>query len=142
MRADRVDPPPAADLTPEQRAAFAMVELVNAERARHGLPAMAWDDRAGAAAHAHAADMAANRVMQHAGTDGSDAGDRLHRFGFDWVKWAENIGAGFHDADSLFAAWMDSSGHRQNILGDFRVIGVGAVAASDGAPYWSLVVAS
>jgi uncharacterized protein YkwD len=138
----RIDPPDDAGLTPEQRAAFAMVELVNAERSRRGLRVLTWDDRVGAAAAAHAADMAAHRRMGHEGSDGSDAGDRLRRAGFDWTTWGENVGAGFTTAPPLFDAWMGSPGHRAHLLGDFRYVGVGAVAAVDGTPYWALVVAS
>ena len=141
-RATRVDPPPVADLTPEQRAAFEMVELVNAERSRRGLPIFRWHDQVGAAAQAHAADMAANGRIQHAGTDGSNAGDRLRRAGFGWSAWGENVAAGFTTAAPLLEGWMNSPSHRPHLLGNLTYVGVGAVASSDGTPYWALVVAS
>lgn len=141
-RAERLNAPTGAELTPEQRAVTEMIRLVNAERTRRGLPAFVAHDQVATAARAHAADMAAMKSMQHDGSDGSDGGDRLTRAGFDWWTWAENIGAGFYDPSVLFEAWMNSPGHRANILSDLRYIGVGAVASSDGVPYWALVLAS
>lgn len=141
-RAERVNPSAVPELTPEQRAAYVIVELVNAERSRLGLPIFHWHDQVAAAAQAHSADMAANRRMQHAGSDGSNAGHRLHKAGFDYFTWGENIGAGFTTGEPLFDAWMNSPGHHRQMVGDFAFIGVGAVASSDGTPYWTLVVAS
>ena len=141
-RAQRATPAPDAALTPEQRAVVEMATLVNVERGERGLPLLRLDERASAAARAHAADMATMRLMQHVGSDGSDGGDRLARAGFAWSAWGENIAAGFVDPRTLLAAWMNSEGHRANLLGDFTDVGVGVVATADGVPYWSLLVAS
>lgn len=140
-RAQRLDPTYEPELTPEERVVHEMVTLVNVERARRGLAAYRLDDLIGAAARAHAADMAANRRMQHAGSDGSDGGTRLDRAGYVWAAWGENIGAGFGDPRSLLDSWMRSSVHRANVLGDYTDVGVGAVASADGVPYWTLLVA-
>lgn len=140
-RARRIRPS-QPDLTAEDQAIVDMVTLINIERGSRGLPFLHVDDRVNEAAHAHAADMAAMGEMQHTGSDGSDGGTRLTRAGFEWSTWAENIGAGFFDARTLFDTWMSSDGHRSNILGDFSAVGVGVVATSEGLPYWSLLVAS
>lgn len=129
---------PRADL----RVALLMVDLINVERARRGLTRLTWNDRVDAAARAHSDDMAAHRTMQHAGTDGSDAGDRLTREGFVWRTWAENIAAGQQTDEAVLADWMASTGHRANLLGNFNLIGVGATATPDGVPYWTIVLAS
>ena len=129
------------DLTPEDRAIVEMVTLINIERGTRGLPFVHVDDRVVAAAHTHAADMAAMRQMQHLGSDGSDGGTRLTRAGYEWSLWAENIGAGFYDPKTLFDTWMNSAGHRSNMLGDFAAVGVGVVATPEGVPYWSLLLA-
>jgi len=138
----RLSPPDNQRLTPEQRAAYDMVAIVNLERAERGLPAYVWHDQVGDAAYEHSADMAIHRSLQHAGRDGSNAGLRLTRAGFVWTTWGENIGAGFSEPQPLFTAWFNSPSHRPQLLGDYRYIGVGAVASSDGTPYWTLVVAS
>ena len=139
--ARRVDPPDAAS-SPPQSSATQMVDLVNGERARHGLSPLRWHDRVGVAASVHAADMAAQRRMQHAGSDGSDGGDRLTRAGFAWGAWGETIGAGFVDPGTLFEAWLASPSHRRQLLGDFDYVGVAGARSSDDVPYWALVVAS
>lgn len=141
-RAQRLAPTADTDLSPEQRAIAEMVALINIERTSHGLASLRLDDRASAAAHAHAADMASMGRMQHTSSDGSDGGDRLSRAGFVWTSWGENIGAGFHDPTALFTAWMNSTNHRLNLLGNFTEVGVGVVTGSDGVPYWSLLVAT
>jgi uncharacterized protein YkwD len=119
-----------------------VVDLVNAERRRNGLAPTAWHPQVAAAALAHSSDMAARGVMSHTGSDGSNTGDRLRRAGFEWTAWGENVAAGFTDAAAVFNAWMGSSGHRRQILGNFTYVGVAAVAATDGTPYWTLDFAS
>lgn len=140
-RAQRLNPTFEEELTPEERATVEMVTMINVERGSRGLPFLRLDDRMTRAALAHAADMAANRRMQHLGTDGSDGGMRLTEEGYVWSSWGENIGAGFVDPRTLFTSWMNSDTHRFNLLGDFTDIGVGAVATPDGVPYWALLVA-
>lgn len=131
-------PPPAAT---EDALGLELVDRLNAERARRGLPALEWQPQVAAAALAHSTDMAAHRRMSHTGTDGSNAGDRLVRAGFTWGAWAENIGAGYATPAAMFDGWMNSSGHRANMLGQHRYVGVAAVDGG-GALYWTLVVAS
>ena len=134
-RAVRVDPPRAGpnigDLTQ-------VLGMVNTARAGAGLAPVAWDPRVAAAAQAHSADMAARNLMTHTGSDGSNAGDRLLRAGFDWRAWGENVAAGMTSVQSAFDAWMGSSGHRAQILGGFTVIGLGASLGSSGNIYWTL----
>jgi uncharacterized protein YkwD len=76
--------------------------------------------------------------MTHTGSDGSDAGDRLLRAGFDWHAWGENVAAGQTTVKQAFDAWMGSDGHRAQILGNFTVIGLGAAQGSSGNIYWTL----
>jgi uncharacterized protein YkwD len=140
-RAERLNLSYGPELTPEQRTVVELVGLVNIERGIRGLPSLRLDDRASAAARAHAAEMASLRRLQHVGLDGSDGGVRLGRAGFVWSAWGENIGAGFGDPGTLVGAWMDSTNHRANLVGEFTDIGVGVVATADGVPYWSLLVA-
>jgi uncharacterized protein YkwD len=134
-RAVRVDPPRAGPSTGDLTL---IVGMVNAARAGSGLAPVAWDTRVATAAQAHSADMAAMNLMTHAGSDGSDAGDRLLRAGFDWHAWGENVAAGMASVQSAFDAWMGSPGHRAQILGGFIVIGLGAAQGSNGTIYWTL----
>ena len=139
--ARRVASPPAAVVVPELDQTIQVVELINIERARTGLPALVWHDQVAAAASTHSADMAATDAIGHTGSDGSDAGDRLTAEGFRWSAWGENVAAGFTTAEPLFDAWMASSGHRRQMLGEYTYIGIGVADAADGTAYWTLVVA-
>jgi len=139
VRVDPPDPPPAPSGAVDVRP---MVDLVNAERTRAGLAAVVWDERAAAAALGHSTDMATMRRMTHTGSDGSDAGERLRRAGFEWRSWGENVAAGFTSNASVFTAWMNSPDHRRQILGGFAVIGIATVAASDGTIYWTMDLAT
>ncbi len=141
-RAERVDPPAAPVVSADQFGVQTVVQLVNAERQRNGLAPTTWHAQVAAAALAHSTDMAARGVMSHTGSDGSNAGDRLRRAGFEWTAWGENVAAGFTDGAAVFNAWMASPGHRRQILGNFTYLGVAAVASADGTPYWTLDFAS
>jgi uncharacterized protein YkwD len=126
----------------ETRDMLATVDLVNAERAALGLAPLAWNDKVAAAAAAHSADMARINVMQHAGSDGSNAGNRLDRAGFRWSSWGETIGAGFNSPGPLVAAWMASPGHREQLTGNYTWVGISMVRSANGVAYWTLVVAT
>lgn len=126
----------------EARDMLATVDLVNAERAALGLAPLVWHDTVAAAAAAHSADMANINVMQHAGSDGSNTGNRLDRVGFRWSSWGETIGAGFNSPGPLVAAWMASPGHRAQLTGDYQYVGIAMVRSAGGTAYWTLVVAS
>jgi uncharacterized protein YkwD len=140
--AQRLVAPTASGPTPEHRAARDMVTIVNLERARRGLSPYQWHDQVAAAAIAHSSEMAANRVMRHQGNNGSNAGARLLRAGFNSSAWGENIGAGFSEPQPLFTAWLASAPHRPQLTGVYRYIGVAVAVAADGTPYWTMVVAS
>jgi uncharacterized protein YkwD len=120
----------------------ATTELVNAERTKRGLKAMTWSDPVGQAAYNHSSDMARMGRMQHAGSDGSDAGDRLRAAGFSWSTWGETVGAGQPTPADIVQAWMDSPPHKEILLGSFKYVGVAKVVGSNGVPYWTLVTAS
>ena len=120
-----------------------VVDLTNAERARAGLPALGIDPRLMDAAQGHSADQAGRDTMTHTGSDGSSAGTRISRQGFTWRSWAENVAMGYPDAPSVMDGWMDSSGHRANVLSaSVTHIGVGLAHAADGTPYWTQVFAA
>lgn len=139
--AERLDPPEATD--PLATASRQVVDLVNAERAQRGLAPLRFDSRLATAAERHAQDQAARRQMSHQGSDGSDAGVRIRRAGYVWSAWAENIAYGHVSPGSVVNAWMNSSGHRLNILSTTLTdTGVGVAVGPDGRYYWTQVFAS
>ncbi len=97
-----------------------------------------WNDQMAMAAAEHSADMAQAGVLNHTGTDGSDAGDRLKRNGYNWRSYGENIASGFTSMDAVLQAWIDSPGHCRNLMGaNFQEIGMDRQGN-----YWTQVLAS
>ncbi|MEU4397340.1 CAP domain-containing protein [Micromonospora orduensis] len=118
-----------------------VVNLVNAERAKAGCKALSIDDKLMTAAQKHSQDQADHQNMSHTGSDGSNAGVRLDRVGYAWRTYGENVAWNQKTPASVMDAWMNSSGHRANILNcAFTEIGVG-IASSNG-PYWTQVFAA
>ncbi len=114
-----------------------MLELVNAERAKSGAQALAFDLNLNTAAEQHSAWMIATDTFSHTGAGGSSPTDRMKASGYvfkgSWAS-AENIAwastrapAGLQDeVQLLHANLMNSPGHRTNILdGTYREIGIG-----------------
>ena len=103
-----------------------VVLLVNQERATRQISPLVLDDRLLAAAQGHALDMATNNFMSHTGSDGSSARERIVSAGYPGPSWGENVAGGFSTPTAVVNAWMNSSGHRANILNSgFEHIGVG-----------------
>ncbi|MGC4787834.1 CAP domain-containing protein [Micromonospora sp. DT178] len=118
-----------------------VVDLVNAERAKAGCGAVGVDDKLTTAAQRHSQDQADHRNMSHTGSDGSNVGTRLDRVGYSWRTYGENVAWNQKTPAAVMDAWMNSPGHRANILNcAFTEIGVG-VANSNG-PYWTQVFAA
>jgi uncharacterized protein YkwD len=114
-----------------------IVQLTNAERQKNNLAILQLATPLINAAQAHAEDMAAKNYFGHTSLDGSTVGDRLRRNGYTSAG-GENIAAGYDNPDSVFQGWMASPGHRSNILGNWREIGVGFAnqASSSYGTYW------
>jgi uncharacterized protein YkwD len=120
----------AATLTPHATAATVqedVIALTNAERAKVGCPALRQNAALSTAAQRHSADMATHNFVGHTGSDGSSMVTRIERAGYTrWTRAAENVAAGNQTAADVVRGWMNSSGHRANILNcALRDIGVG-----------------
>ncbi|MEU9477436.1 CAP domain-containing protein [Streptomyces sp. NPDC048191] len=112
-----------------------VVQLVNAERAKVGCHPLTVNSELTKAAQAHSADMAAHRNMSHTGSDGSSPGDRITRAGYSWSSYGENIAYGYATPEQVMTGWMNSPGHRANILNcSFKEIGV---ALAQPGSYWT-----
>lgn len=113
--------PPGADLLVAR-----VIELTNQQRLANGCQALTMNDKLNLAAYRHSEDMALRDFFSHTGSNGSDPGDRISAVGYNYWGWAENIAAGQSTAEAVMNAWMNSPGHRANILDcDMREIGVG-----------------
>jgi uncharacterized protein YkwD len=125
--------------------AAATLCLLNGERADRGLAPLALNPQLSAGAGAYAQDLVAGSYFSHTGRDGSDLRTRVARTGYlrHDRAWAlgENLAWGtgsLATPGSIMVAWMNSPGHRDNILNpEFREIGIGIVtgnpARADGA---------
>ncbi len=91
-------------------------KMINAHRARQGLPPLAIDERLNAAAKAHSVDMSRRGSVTHSGADGSLPMDRARRAGYSPKIASENIAAGYNNTADVMKDWMGSSAHDANIL--------------------------
>tara|TARA_R110001606_G_scaffold364157_1_gene518490 strand:+ start:41 stop:511 length:471 start_codon:yes stop_codon:yes gene_type:complete len=99
---------------------------LNAQRAANGRAALNADSRLAAAAQAHAADMAATGFFSHRGSNGSTMGQRITAQGYGKCVMAENIASGQQSEAEVLTTWMNSPGHRANILDPkMRAYGLG-----------------
>ncbi|AZM87353.1 CAP domain-containing protein [Streptomyces sp. W1SF4] len=125
--------PQAAGALPEAQAK--VLELVNQARAAAGCPALTVNEKLTKAAQDHSADMAAHRNMSHTGSDGSDAGQRITRAGYQWRTYGENVAYGYSSPEQVMEGWMNSPGHRRNILDcSYKEIGIGLAQPGQ---YWT-----
>lgn len=109
--------------------------LVNSERAKAGCAPVTVDAKLTKAAQNHSQDMADHQNMSHTGSDGSSMTDRLARVGYQYRSAAENVAAGYGTADSVMDGWMNSPGHKANILNcGFKEIGIGLAGPGN---YWT-----
>jgi uncharacterized protein YkwD len=104
-------------------------DMTNAFRLKNGLAVLVWDDLLAKAARGHSGDMARRGYFDHDSPDGKSVWDRLQAVGFErYARYAENIAAGYTDAFAAFNGWVNSPGHRQNMLTDgLDMLGVGVV---------------
>jgi uncharacterized protein YkwD len=97
-----------------------MLAAVNAERAKVGAGPVTPCPRLDVAGQLEVADNAARGVLDHVGADGATVSVRDTRSGYlvganGW-KVGENIALNFNDVASVMVAWMNSPGHRANLL--------------------------
>ena len=122
-----------------ERRAF---DMVNSERAKYGLPPLAWDGDLCRMARLHSEKMARLNFFDHEGPDG-DLPNRARESGIRWRSLAENIALnqGYDDPVALAVdQWMHSTGHRDNILRRiFTHTAIGIARSKDGRVYLTQV---
>ena len=112
-----------------------VVALVNAERAKYGLSALKADSRVQQAAQVRAAETV--QSFSHTRPNGSSFSTALTEAGVSYTLSGENIAYGQSTPQQVVNAWMNSSGHRANILNEsFTTIGVGYTVVN-GTAYWA-----
>ncbi|WP_051772640.1 CAP domain-containing protein [Saccharothrix sp. NRRL B-16314] len=112
--------------------------LTNNERVAAGCPALTSSAQLDAAARRHTLEMARTGNFSHTGVDGSTPAQRVTDAGYPYRMVAENIAAGQTTADEVVRAWMNSSGHRANIVNcELRDLGIGYAVDGNNKPYWT-----
>ena len=113
----------------------AVCDLVNAERAKYGLAPLTLRNDLCSGARAKSQDMQSNKYFAHQSPTYGSPFDMMKRFGISYFYAGENIAYGYATPEAVMRAWMNSEGHRANILnGSFTAIGVGYVASGN---YWT-----
>ncbi|WP_066944130.1 CAP domain-containing protein [Streptomyces lushanensis] len=120
------------------RTAAEVVALTNAERTAAGLRPLADDPRLASAAQAYSADMAARAFYSHTSPEGLAPWDRAAAAGATHRGIGENIACGQRDPREVVRGWMNSPGHRANILKpDFTHLGTGFAGGGPAGTYWT-----
>ncbi|NJL63143.1 MAG: hypothetical protein HC903_16580 [Methylacidiphilales bacterium] len=103
-----------------------VLDLTNIERAKGGLTALQLNPNLNAAAQNHSEDMALRDYFSHTGVNGSSSGDRATSAGYQFSYLGENIAAGYITPQEVVQGWMNSPGHRANIMNaNYREMGLG-----------------
>jgi RNA polymerase sigma factor (sigma-70 family) len=114
-----------------------VISLVNVQRAQNGCGPLTANGKLQQAAQGQSDDMAARHFFDHTNPDGAGPQQRIDATGYQWSTWGENIAMGQQNPASVMDAWMNSPGHRANILNcSFKEIGVG-VHMGQGGPWWT-----
>ncbi|MDD4773277.1 MAG: CAP domain-containing protein [Eubacteriales bacterium] len=112
-----------------------VTQLVNVIRAENGLGALTIDETLSQTARAKAVDMAQNNYFSHTSPTYGSPFDMMKQFGVDYNTAGENIAKGYSTAQAVVDGWMNSPGHRANILNaSFTHTGVGY---TDNGNHWA-----
>ena len=116
-----------------------VIRFTNRMRRRNGLDPLKKNPRLTKAAQGHVNDMdTVGRYLGHDSSDGRSLTDRINEVGYKWRYIAENAASGQGSAKQVVKTWMNSPGHRANLLNDeIGEIGIGfAIDDESGVPYW------
>lgn len=135
-RADDEPKPAKFEMTKTEKR---LLELTNLERKKEDLPPLSAAPLLFKSAREHSANMAKQGKMEH-NLDGKTPFQRIKGAGYQYYMAGENIAFGPLDLNLVMNGWMNSEGHRKNILHKaFTEIGLGIVRGSDGAYYYTQV---
>ncbi|MBT8368887.1 MAG: CAP domain-containing protein [Deltaproteobacteria bacterium] len=132
------DPGNQNNLLPQE---LELITLINQQRQTYGLAPLRTDTALVSAARRHSLDMAQNNVFSHTGSDGSTPWSRMRDAGYNLGYGGENIAAGYPTPAGVLNGWMNSQGHRDNMLSpNFCDLGVGYAFGerSSYGRYWTL----
>ena len=112
-----------------------VLELVNTERAKNGLSALQMDESVRKVARVKSSDMSKNKYFSHTSPTYGTPFEMLKSYGISYKSAGENIAQGYTSPEAVVKGWMNSSGHRANILNaSYTHIGIGYEASGN---YWT-----
>jgi uncharacterized protein YkwD len=115
-----------------------VLALTNQQRATAGCKPLSANAKLTKAAQDHTVDMAQRGVLDHNSKNGESPFDRMKADGYNFQAAAENIADGQSTPAAVMNAWMNSAGHKANILNCvYTDIGIGYATSSNGTPYWT-----
>lgn len=112
-------------------------DLVNQIREENGLEPFVYNETLAETARAHSQDMIDRNFFDHTNPDGKSPFDRMRDNGLSFSMAAENIAAGQRTPEEVVESWMNSEGHRANILGGCEELGVGLALGGSYGYYWT-----
>lgn len=115
-----------------------VIRLVNAARAQNGLPALTANWQLSRVARYKSQDFINRGYFAHNSPTYGTPFQMITSFGIPYTAAAENIAYGQKTAAAVMQSWLNSAGHRANILnGAYNQIGVGQAVDNRGTPYWT-----
>ena len=139
------NPEQKPESTPEQKPSTdfssyqqQVLDLVNAERTKRGISALTLDSNLSSVATKKSQDMVNKNYFDHTSPTYGSPFDMMKQFGISYRTAGENIAKGQKTPQEVVTAWMNSEGHRKNILNpNFTNLGVGIAKDSNGTTYWT-----
>ena len=139
------NPEQKPESTPEQKPSTdfssyqqQVLDLVNAERTKRGISALTLDSNLSSVATKKSQDMVNKNYFDHTSPTYGSPFDMMKQFGISYRTAGENIAKGQKTPQEVVTAWMNSEGHRKNILNpNFTNLGVGITKDSKGTTYWT-----
>ncbi len=102
-----------------------------------GIDTLVWNETLAAAARVQANYLYNKRKLSHTGSFGSSVGSRTKKLGYKWSACGENLAKGQESIPEVIKAWMQSPGHRRNILDpNFAEFGAAVLMGKDGQLIW------
>ena len=130
----RPKPTPVPPVPPSGDWRTTLLNLHNAQRSKNGIPLFVMDDKLNNAAQLHTNWMSTNKKLDH--NEGFvGPGQRMTAQGYRWRSWGENIAWGQRNEQNVMTSWMNSPGHRGNILNK-NFVNVGFGRSTDN--YWTV----
>jgi len=117
---------------------YQLFDLTNADRAKHQLSILQWDERVKETARDHSMDMAKNNYFSHTNLKGLSPFKRMENDGIAYSFAGENLASGQFSSIFAHEGLMNSLGHRENILRpEYQFLGVGVAFNSKFQPYYT-----